>query len=101
MLFFKRCKIPLTIYSPNVLKQSMISAAVFNLYLTFSLQQDQISAEFLWPFRCKEQFPFRSCSYTVLQAQVPFRLPLGVGDYPCSNFVHIDVGPIRYWQYPG
>ena len=40
--------------------------------LTFSLQQDQISAEFLWPFRCKEQFPFRSCSYTVLQVQASF-----------------------------
>jgi uncharacterized protein YcbK (DUF882 family) len=25
----------------------------------------------------------------------------GVGYYPCSNFIHIDVGRIRYWQYPG
>jgi hypothetical protein len=40
--------------------------------LTFSLQQDQISAEFLWPFRCKDQFPFRLCSYRDLQVQVSF-----------------------------
>jgi uncharacterized protein YcbK (DUF882 family) len=35
-------------------------------------------------------------SYTVRRAAVELRMG-GVGYYPRSDFVHIDVGPIRYW----
>jgi uncharacterized protein YcbK (DUF882 family) len=24
----------------------------------------------------------------------------GVGYYPCSSFIHVDVGPVRYWRFP-
>ena len=72
--------------------------------LIFSLWQDQISAEFLRSFRYKEQFPFQSCSYRVLQVQVRFDYLSGLAaTHALILFIlmlyRLDIGNIRDEKY--